>query len=86
MSDFIKKWTARHTNRKNAVLHAIGIPMTIIAGPFLYHRKFLLGISLILLGYVLQVVGHVFEGSEVGEIMLIKSILKKISGVFKRKK
>jgi len=85
MSDFIKKWTARHSNRKNAILHAIGIPMTIVGVVFLCYQRFLVGILLILLGYVMQVVGHVFEGSEVGELMLIKSVLKKLSGVFKRK-
>ena len=85
MSDFIKKWCARHTDKKNAILHAIGIPMTIIGTGVLCYRRFVTGILLIFLGYVMQVVGHLFEGSEVGEIMLIKSALKKIDGVLKKK-
>ncbi len=78
MNEFIKKWCARHSNPYNAVLHAIGIPATIIGVIMFFYLKFLLGFGLIFFGYVLQVVGHIFEGSEVGEVMLIKKIGEKL--------
>ncbi|MEW6535471.1 MAG: Mpo1-like protein [Candidatus Auribacterota bacterium] len=74
MKEFIQKWCSRHSHPVNAVLHAIGIPATIVGVVMACYGKFLLAIALIVFGYVLQVVGHVVEGTEVGELMLIKKI------------
>lgn len=78
MNEFIKKWCARHSNPINAVLHALGIPAAVAGVVLFFYAHFILGLLLLFLGYVLQVVGHVFEGTEVGELMLIRHIITKI--------
>jgi len=80
MNEFIKKWCARHSNPYNAILHAIGIPASVAGVVMLFYLKFLTGIALILFGYALQVAGHIFEGTQVGEVMLIKKIGEKLFG------
>ena len=77
LQKFIENWQSRHRMPFNLVLHAIGIPLTIIAIIPLLCGKFAAAALLFIGGYVLQFIGHAREKSEVGEFMWIKKLLKK---------
>lgn len=79
---WLHKWLERHRSRTSRVLHAIGIPLTILALALatwqlclwrwdLWWRPVLL----LLAGYVPQYVGHLFEGNDMGEVILLKRLL-----------
>jgi hypothetical protein len=77
---FIIDYCHRHAHPVNAFLHIIGVPAAFIGIYFLFCGKFSLALSLLVAGYFLQYLGHEAQGNEVGEITLIKSILKKTRG------
>ncbi|HOA74712.1 MAG TPA: DUF962 domain-containing protein [Phycisphaerae bacterium] len=79
MPDWLNRWLERHQNPISLFLHAIGIPMTIAALVLaavqlaawrwdLWWRP----AGLLVGGYFLQWLGHVIEGNDMGEIILIK--------------
>ena len=71
VADFRK----RHRYLPNALLHAVGIPLT-LAGIYLAWRGYWLWtIAAVVGGYALQVLGHVLQGTEVGELALIARLL-----------
>jgi uncharacterized membrane protein YGL010W len=74
---FIENWKTRHTTPFNLVLHAVGIPLTLLALIPLIEGNFLWALVLFVLGYVLQFIGHRQEKTEVGELMWIKKIFRK---------
>ncbi|HWL92359.1 MAG TPA: Mpo1-like protein [Phycisphaerae bacterium] len=74
-------WLARHRNPVSFWLHMVGIPMTLVAvvlaivqlarGEWgLWWRPAVLFFG----GYFLQWVGHVIEGNDMGELILIKKL------------
>ncbi|MDP8263076.1 MAG: DUF962 domain-containing protein [Candidatus Ancaeobacter aquaticus] len=73
----IEIWCSRHKHPINAVLHAIGIPLTFVAGIIAMKVSVLLGVLIFILGYVLQYVGHNIEKNEMGELILIKKLFSK---------
>ncbi|HRZ86344.1 MAG TPA: DUF962 domain-containing protein [bacterium] len=73
----IADWCARHRHPINAMLHAIGIPMTFAAGYIAYKYSVIWGIVVFVVGYAVQFIGHGIEGNEAGETILIKKLLKK---------
>lgn len=82
MSSAYERWMARHQHPASRVLHAIGIPMTVIAvGMFVVYGLDLLpaqwwiAVSVFFLSFALQWVGHQIEGNDMGEIILIKKAL-----------
>jgi hypothetical protein len=82
MASWIQNWRERHQHPASFWLHMIGIPMAvaglILGAVQLYQWRWDLWwrpTGLIVLGYLLQWIGHVIEGNEVGEIILIKKIL-----------
>jgi Protein of unknown function (DUF962) len=76
---FIIDYCHRHAHPVNALLHIIGVPAACAGIYFLFCGKLSLAVSLVVAGYFLQYLGHEAQGNEVGEITLIKSILKKRS-------
>ncbi|HPF38617.1 MAG TPA: DUF962 domain-containing protein [Phycisphaerae bacterium] len=77
--DWLKNWLKRHQHPVSFWLHMIGIPLTIAAIPLaivqlvndqwdLWWRP----VALIVGGYFLQWVGHLIEGNDMGELILIK--------------
>ncbi|MDA0285100.1 MAG: DUF962 domain-containing protein, partial [Planctomycetota bacterium] len=78
LTRFVTNYIARHRNRANQILHVIGVPLTF-------------GVSIVLLaknqpewaagaflgGYFLQFAGHLIEGNDAGELILIKKWLGK---------
>jgi len=80
----LENWFKRHRNRTSLLLHAIGIPMTILAVPAVIagialdnNIYYLIAIGLFLGGYALQFIGHYIEGNDAGEIILIKKLIGK---------
>jgi hypothetical protein len=80
--DWLRHWFERHQHPCSRVLHAIGIPMTIAFLPLaiwqltewrwdLWWRP----TALLVGGYLLQWIGHLIEGNDMGEMILIKKWL-----------
>ena len=79
---WLEKWLERHQSRLSLALHLIGIPAVAAA--------LLLGLiqllqwrwdlwwrpaGLFVAGYALQFLGHLREGNDMGEVILIKRML-----------
>jgi uncharacterized membrane protein YGL010W len=69
------QWRARHLLPLNFTLHLIGIPLVVAGIVLLFLIPWYWGITLFVLGYLLQYLGHQAEGSEVGEWAVIKRLL-----------
>jgi hypothetical protein len=79
LSHLYFRWLERHRNPVNFALHVIGIPATIVGfcvfldwllipsiWAFLFAQVFFIG------GYLLQFFGHWIEGTETGELLLLR--------------
>lgn len=82
LPDWLKSWLSRHQHPASQVLHAVGIPMLVVAGILiivqlvdgawsLWWRPVLL----IVVSYFLQWIGHRVEGNHMGEGILIRKLL-----------
>jgi hypothetical protein len=69
---WLRAWLSRHQHPINFYLHMIGIPLTILALPALLLLEWAWMLGLFIGGYLLQFLGHGIEGSEIGELMLLK--------------
>jgi hypothetical protein len=79
---WLDNWLQRHRTPASLLLHAVGIPLTIIsvilAGVQLYHSQWPLWwrpALLLVVGYGLQWLGHRIEGNDMGEVILVKRLL-----------
>jgi hypothetical protein len=81
---WLTNWLERHQHPVSFWLHMVGIPMTICAIMLaliqlvdwrwdLWWRPAIL----LLVGYLLQWIGHCIEGNDMGEIILIKKRLNR---------
>ncbi|MCS7166964.1 MAG: DUF962 domain-containing protein [Gemmatales bacterium] len=68
-------WRQRHQHPLSLALHAVGIPMTILALPCLILTWWSAAAVLFFGGYALQFVGHAIEGNDPGEVILVKRFL-----------
>ncbi|UCG15193.1 MAG: DUF962 domain-containing protein [Phycisphaerales bacterium] len=82
MPRWLTRWAERHRHPACRVLHAIGIPMLVLAGVAagcqLAERRWdrwYLPAALFAGSYLLQWIGHRIEGNDPGEIILIKRLL-----------
>ncbi len=74
----IENWKKRHRNTTSFWLHMVGIPACFVATPImLILKQWWLAIALFIAGYALQFIGHLVEGNQSGEEMLLRRILKK---------
>jgi hypothetical protein len=75
----LQGWMLRHQLPFNFWIHMIGIPMSLLVGvPLLllsYWIPWYWGLSAFVLGYVLQWIGHLAEGNDLGEWAAIKRML-----------
>jgi uncharacterized membrane protein YGL010W len=82
MSAWIEKWAQRHRHPVSRALHAVGIPMLVLAGGAavwqlvqwrwdLWYRP----VALLVVSYLLQWIGHRIEGNDMGEVILVKRLL-----------
>jgi uncharacterized membrane protein YGL010W len=57
----LEKYKQDHQHPVNRALHSVGIP-TIVLSIFVFPLNPILGTALFILGWILQFVGHAFEG------------------------
>ena len=77
-----ENWLQRHQSPLSFWLHLVGIPLTIaaviLAGYQLYLWRWELWyrpVLLLAVGYLLQFLGHLYEGNDMGEVILVKRLL-----------
>ena len=73
----VRNWRGRHRNRTNLLLHAAGIPATVVAVPLAALGQWLLATGLFVGGYALQFLGHLVEGNRSGEEILVRRLLRR---------
>jgi hypothetical protein len=80
---FLIDYGQRHKHPDNAALHIFGVPAAFY-GLFelVCGRSPIRGGALLLLGYLLQYLGHRAQGNEVGEVTLIKLMYGKLKSKF----
>jgi uncharacterized membrane protein YGL010W len=61
LKSMIEKYKQDHQHPVNKALHTVGIP-TIVVSVFLFPLNPLLAVGLFIFGWILQFVGHAFEG------------------------
>ncbi|HMB02363.1 MAG TPA: Mpo1-like protein [Isosphaeraceae bacterium] len=78
-SRLVQGWMERHRDPASFALHMVGIPPTIlgvlmipiyvllVSGPL-----FLVALALFVGGYLIQFLGHALQGTDPGEIILLK--------------
>ena len=82
--NWLANWRQRHQSTVSFWLHVGGIPLTILAvllagyqltagrWDLWWRPATLLGV-----GYFMQYLGHLYEGNDMGEIILIKRLLRR---------
>lgn len=65
--EWIARYSRSHQHPVNRLCHTFGIPIILLSVAlflvgFLYHSLWLLALALFILGWLLQFVGHAFEG------------------------
>jgi hypothetical protein len=76
-----QNWRARHQLPFNFALHLVGIPVAflglgvLLAAPFSDAVPWYWGAAGLVVGYLLQYVGHRAEGNDVGEWAAVKRLL-----------
>ena len=75
----VEDWYQRHHRPLNFVLHLAGIPLTILGlllvpvwAALASVSLFLIALALFVGGYLLQLLGHMLEGSEAGEVTYLR--------------
>jgi hypothetical protein len=79
---WLRNWLERHQHPVSRGLHYVGIPLAVGALVLglvqlvqwrwdLWWRP----VALLVMGYLLQWIGHRIEGNDVGEVILIKKLL-----------
>lgn len=78
-SPLVENWLERHRHPVSLALHLVGIPPTILGVLlipvylcFLSFPTFLFALAMFVGGYCLQFLGHVFEGTDPGEVIYFK--------------
>ncbi len=80
----LERWLSRHTTTPNRILHALGIPVAVLGVIAFFLVVWWLALIGVLLGYIMQAAGHLLEGTEVGEVMLLRKIFFPRGGFLKR--
>ncbi len=75
---FIVDYCQRHAHPVNAILHIFGVPAVFIGIYDLFVHQVMIGLVLIVVGYLFQYLGHRAQGNEVGEVTLIKHLWRKL--------
>ncbi len=77
---FIDDFFSRHVSMTDRALHAIGVPQAFFGIFQLIAGRWKWGLLNFFLGYLWQWIGHkYFDKNEVGEVMLIKKLVKKFA-------
>ena len=71
----LRGWRERHRLPFNFYIHLIGIPLAVSGVFLLFFQPWYWGVGAIVVGYLLQWIGHLAEGNDVGEWAAIKRLL-----------
>ena len=71
----LRNWRERHQHPFNFVIHLLGIPLAVAGLFLLLVLPWYWGVGALVLGYLLQWIGHLAEGNDVGEWAAIKKLL-----------
>ena len=72
----LRNWRLRHQDPLNFGIHLVGIPLAVAGAVLLFIPGGLYwGIGGLILGYLLQYIGHRVEGNDVGEWAAVKRLL-----------
>jgi hypothetical protein len=71
----LRRWLERHQHPFNLGIHLLGIPLAVAGVVLLFFLPWYWGVAAIVLGYLLQYIGHRVEGNDVGEWAAIKRLL-----------
>lgn len=71
----LEGWLLRHQLPINFWLHMIGIPLVVVGIISFFFVEWYWGVAGFVLGYLLQWIGHLFEGNDLGEWAAIKRLL-----------
>jgi len=79
---WLRNWLERHQSPLSFWLHMVGIPLTIAAVGLAAYQLWLWRwdlwwrpMGLLAAGYALQWFGHMWEGNDMGEVILLKRAL-----------
>jgi hypothetical protein len=68
-------WRERHQLPFNFALHLVGIPLAFAGLVSLFFVEWYWGVAALIVGYLLQYIGHRAEGNDLGEWAGIKRLL-----------
>ncbi len=71
----LRNWRERHRLPFNFYIHMLGIPLAVSGVVLLFFQPWYWGVGAIVVGYLLQWIGHRAEGNDVGEWAAIKRLL-----------
>ena len=71
----LRNWRERHQHPFNFAIHLIGIPMAVTGVLLLFFVDWYWGVGVFVLGYLLQWIGHLVEGNDLGEWAGVKRML-----------
>jgi hypothetical protein len=71
----LQGWRLRHQLPFNFAIHLIGIPLAVSGVFLLFFLPWYWGLGAFVLGYLLQYIGHLAEGNDLGEWAAIKRLL-----------
>jgi len=74
---FWRDYRQRHCYWPNALFHVVGVPLTIVAIYLAGCGRWFWAAAAMAVGYALQSFGHRLQGSEVGELALMRRILRR---------
>ena len=69
-----RNWLDRHRTPANFWVHMAGIPLAVAGVSLLFVEEWYWGVGAIVLGYLLQWIGHRIEGNDVGEFIPLKRL------------
>lgn len=71
----LRNWLERHQHPINFAIHLIGIPLSLAGLVLFFFVDWPWALAAFVVGYVLQWMGHLFEGNDMGEWAGIKRML-----------
>jgi uncharacterized membrane protein YGL010W len=72
----LEGWMLRHQLPFNYYIHLIGIPLALLVAPvLLFVTEWYWALAAFVVGYLLQWIGHLAEGNDLGEWAAIKRLL-----------
>lgn len=71
----LRSWRERHRHPFNFAIHLVGIPLAVAGVVLLFFLPWYWGVGALLVGYLLQYLGHAVEGNDMGEWVAVKRLL-----------